>query len=442
MGSTEDEVHQAFQLCKKYYADCKPEMFEREEPTQNVALEAFWLDRTEISNGQYRRCVEAGVCPASLYDGEADFSGDSQPVVGVSWNDAAAYCKSVGARLPTEAEWEYAARGPDRRTWPWGDVFDGTRLNYCDVSCEHPWADKSFSDGHPKTSPVGSYPDGASWCTALDLAGNVWEWVEDWYGSHLAIPQSNPTRSASDDFRVLRGGAWDGQPYDARGATRHMDQPDPRNSDIGFRCAKSAEARALAAVTADVASLTMPISPPTAMPTYTTPSTSAEPAAPVPTATWTLPLSHPATSETTATLAVQATYSSSLPPNEQLTSDAWAVLNRLDYAVAIQKTEECIDSFELQAIRDQEALKDSPMPPVGAVSDEDKAVIQARGVLNDVATCYFIKGQALEKLGRVNQAKEAYQSAKQFPHARTWDPLGFFWSPAQAASDRLAKLSK
>ena len=128
------------------------------------------------------------------------------------------------------------------------------------------------------------------------------------------------------------------------------------------------------------------------------------------------------------------------PKNEQLTSDAWDALNKLDYATAIQKTEECIDSFELQAIRDQEALKDSPMPPVGAVGDEDKAVIQARGVLNDVATCYFIKGQALEKLDRISEAKEAYQGAQQFPYGRTWDPLGWFWSPADAAADRLAKL--
>lgn len=131
-----------------------------------------------------------------------------------------------------------------------------------------------------------------------------------------------------------------------------------------------------------------------------------------------------------------------LPLHSQLTTAAWNAFNKQDFVEAIAKAQECIDGFKPQALREQKeyAAGGSTPPPVGAVSEDEKRKIFSRGGLNDVATCYFIKGKALENLSRIGEAKEAYKSAQQFPDARTWDAAGFFWSPAQGASDRLAFL--
>ena len=100
--------------------------------------------------------------------------------MGVSWYEAEAYANWRGGRLPTEAEWEYAARGPNSLIYPWGNEFDGTKLNFCDTECTYDWRDASVDDGYEKTAPVGSYESGKSWVVAYDLAGNIWEWVADW----------------------------------------------------------------------------------------------------------------------------------------------------------------------------------------------------------------------------------------------------------------------
>jgi formylglycine-generating enzyme required for sulfatase activity len=212
-----------------------------EEPVHTVALDGFWLDRTEVTNAQYGKCVTADKCDPSYYSGDSRFNGDDQPVVGVSWHDAVAYCEWAGGRLPTEAEWEYAARGPEALTYPWGNTFDGTRLNFCDKNCTYDWAEKSVNDSYEFTAPVGSYPDGASWTGALDLAGNVWEWVADWYGSYPSGRQVNPTGPQSGEYRVLRGGSWYSYEYLTRGAYRDWYAPaDTRNDIFGFRCGVSA----------------------------------------------------------------------------------------------------------------------------------------------------------------------------------------------------------
>jgi len=144
-----------------------------EFPQHSVTLDALWIDRTEVTNAQYRRCVEAGACqaPTKCDWGSPNYGEDKKanhPVLCVDWHGAAAYCEWAGGRLPTEAEWEYAARGPDSFIYPWGnDLPDATLLNYAE----------NVGD----TSQVGSYSDGASWCGALDMAGNLWEWVADWY---------------------------------------------------------------------------------------------------------------------------------------------------------------------------------------------------------------------------------------------------------------------
>jgi formylglycine-generating enzyme required for sulfatase activity len=240
MGSTEPELDYAVQLAQPYLrllAGADRTLFQKQEqPLHTVVLSAFWIDRTEVTNAQYRRCVQADSCTPPSYWADERLNDDAQPVVGVSWNDAGDYCRWVGARLPTEAEWEYAARGPQRRIFPWGDDFDAQRVNYCDASCEKDWADRRRSDGYARTAPVGSFANGVSWSGALDMAGNAWEWVADGYGTYRAETQIDPTGPEDRAKRVLRGGSWDNPPFDVRSAVRGRAEPGERQPNYGFRC--------------------------------------------------------------------------------------------------------------------------------------------------------------------------------------------------------------
>jgi formylglycine-generating enzyme required for sulfatase activity len=142
--------------------------------------------------------------------------------------------------LPTEAEWEYAARGGDESRYPWGDEFVGINLNYCDSNCALDKRDEKFDDGYPNTAPVGSYPVGASWVGALDMAGNVWEMVADWNAAYTSENQTNPAGPESGGRRVARGGSWHASPDHVRSTLRtHMGPADFVNH-AGFRCVQSA----------------------------------------------------------------------------------------------------------------------------------------------------------------------------------------------------------
>ena len=221
-----------------------------EQPAHSIALDDFWVDQTEVTNGQYKQCVKVGNCvPPTENDSQTrstyydDDIYDDYPVIHVSWHQANAYCEWAGGRLLTEAEWEYAARGSESYAFPWGDVFDGERLNYCDANCALDQAQKSVDDGYADTAPVGSYPDGASWCRALDLAGNVWEWVADWYDSNYYgdSPTRNPEGPSSGEFRVLRGGSWTDAVSVTHSANRRKSYPDDTFNNVGFRCARDSE---------------------------------------------------------------------------------------------------------------------------------------------------------------------------------------------------------
>jgi formylglycine-generating enzyme required for sulfatase activity len=241
MGSNEADVDSALALCDEFYGDCQRSWFEDEQPRHTVYLDAFYIDETEVTNAQYQKCVEAGTCDTPEYTTYYDNPDYAQhPVVYVSWSDADAYCRWAGKRLPTEAEWEKAARGTDGRTYPWGNTFDGSQVNFADKNTSFDWSDSNWDDGYAGTAPVGNYPDGASPFGALDMAGNVWEWVADWYdsGYYAASPESNPKGPASGDYLVLRGGSWLGYAADVRAARRGGFAPDVSFVSVGFRCAR------------------------------------------------------------------------------------------------------------------------------------------------------------------------------------------------------------
>ena len=216
-----------------------PDALDKEQPQHKVTLDRFWIDKTEVTNAQYNLCVEAGNCEISTYANNAVYNGDDYPVVGVSWFDAKGYCEWAGGQLPTEAQWEYAARGDGGFLYPWGNKFDGNSVNFCDTNCPwEEWKDDAFDDGYAEIAPVGSYPTGVSWIGALDMAGNVWEWTQDWYADYNVNPSKpNPTGPATGERKVLRGGGWFSNAQGMRTADRGRISPLVRDGNVGFRCA-------------------------------------------------------------------------------------------------------------------------------------------------------------------------------------------------------------
>lgn len=222
MGSNEvDREAKALQ-----YGSRKP-WYANERPERKVYLKDYYIDRVEVANKKYKEFVDATKHPAPPDWVNGTFSGaPDNPVVYVNWEDARAYCEWRGKRLPTEEEWEKAARGTDGRAFPWGNDFDLKKVN--------------TMGEYQGTTPVGMFPEGKSPYGVLDMAGNVQEWTADWYKQYPGNDYND--KDYGEKFKVIRGGGWGGmghytlQVY-VRSAFRNTTAPEGRFNDVGFRCA-------------------------------------------------------------------------------------------------------------------------------------------------------------------------------------------------------------
>jgi len=242
--------------------------FDFEKPAHNVTLSPFCIDQYEVTTKKYLECSQSGACRRAST--ENDWEGitpaekkifdplcnirevgarGEHPINCIEWKQASEYCLANDARLPTEAEWEYATRGSDGRRYPWGDTWPtAEHLNACGTEClewgkqngNHMEAMYKASDGFPTTAPVGSFPKGKSPFGVEDVVGNVWEWVADNYAPYTAEAEENPTGPREGKERVIRGGAWNGSMESwVRPTFRFHAAPTQKSYGIGFRCAKS-----------------------------------------------------------------------------------------------------------------------------------------------------------------------------------------------------------
>ena len=210
----------------------------KDEKPHNVVLEGYYIDKYEVSNADYKGFMKATGHAAPAYWDDPRLSGAKQPVVGVNWYDASSYCEWNGKRLPTEAEWERAAKGPeDHGHYPWGHELDDTKANY--------------GQNVGKTTPVDSYPAGVSGYGTYNMSGNVFEWVSDWYDPAYfeSSPALNPQGPAAGvnfanqgPVKVLKGGSWLAPASSLHRSHRFWNQPENNSYGVGlgFRCAKSA----------------------------------------------------------------------------------------------------------------------------------------------------------------------------------------------------------
>jgi len=226
--------------------------FLAERPVHSVTLSTYYIDKHEVTTAQYRNFLKAVADGETAWDHPDqpadrghepryvtdDLDGDDQPAVGLNWYDAYAYCKWAGKRLPTEAEWEFAARGSDSvRKYPWGqgnpDAEGIWWANY------HPRVGRG-ADGHRWSAPVGSYPDGVSPFGLMDMAGNAEEWVQDWYSVDyygLTEGAEDPPGPLKGQKKVIKGGSYETPVHQIRIAMRHYGRPHDKGPRLGVRCA-------------------------------------------------------------------------------------------------------------------------------------------------------------------------------------------------------------
>lgn len=241
MGSDEAEVLGALADCVReaYGHRCSPTLFSNETPRHLVHLSSYWLDRFEVTVADYERCVTVGRCqPRPTSDATRRFDALEDPVSRVTWNDAVDYCSFRGARLPTEAEFERAARGVLQRRYPWGNLFNAWASNHGRFG----WDVTDAGDGFAELAPVGSFASGATPEGIHDLAGNVAEWVSDRYSPTYDAGEVRDPRGpgvGGSNLRVVRGGSYAQARFRLRGAARAFAEPGERRTTVGFRCARS-----------------------------------------------------------------------------------------------------------------------------------------------------------------------------------------------------------
>jgi formylglycine-generating enzyme required for sulfatase activity len=231
MGSNEQEILDAW---RQNDGGWKKEDYVSAYPRRKIALDNFYIDKKEVSNGDYKMFAEATkrTIP-SIWD-DSTLNSPSQPIVGVDWNDADSYCRWLGKRLPTEAEWEKSARGTDGRSWPWGNVWDPKKVNHGKGVDGYGYDE---SDGWEYTAPVGTEL-GVSPYGVLNMAGNVYEWTADDFN---AYPENDKyiLEDSEQGFKTLRGGAYDDGISEQRASTRCGFRKDYKDVDVGFRCARN-----------------------------------------------------------------------------------------------------------------------------------------------------------------------------------------------------------
>jgi sulfatase modifying factor 1 len=252
MGASATDVSRADDQCAQemYGMRCTDhDRFRDEEPAHMVSLSSYAIDQTEVRVEDYERCVSAGVCsPPAFSPGDPRFDRPSLPITHVTWEDGVTYCAWAGGRLPTEAEWEFAARGSASRDYPWGQVYNSYLCNHGAFAPD----ETDGSDGFVGLAPVGSFRDGATPEGLVDMAGNVSEWVLDFYDpdEHTGFgypnaSQHNPKGPPTGVEHVIRGGSYLQGAAWMRTAWRGVAQNQPglrllAAADVGFRCASDA----------------------------------------------------------------------------------------------------------------------------------------------------------------------------------------------------------
>ncbi len=226
LGSTREDVNWIVQT---FFAESE-EWYRDETPGQAMHLQEFFIDRYEVSVNRYKKYLDSTQSNPPKYFDNPKFNQPEQPVVGVTWQEAVDYCAWEGKRLPTEAEWEKAARGTDGRRYPWGNDLDILRANV-----------RGKDDKFRYTSPVGQFPEGKSPYGVMDMAGYVFEWTYDWYGPYPGSEQKN--EMFGEIFKVIKGGSWFSDMDLARSALRGKNMPNHRQNYVGFRCVKDTSSK-------------------------------------------------------------------------------------------------------------------------------------------------------------------------------------------------------